>query len=101
MRRIVQRVDELIGNTPILELSHPLIPKSKKLFLKLEFFNPTFSIKDRTALGLIQHAFSTGELQPGGIVIESTSGNLGKSLAMLGAVMNFRVILVVDPKVPQ
>jgi cystathionine beta-synthase/cysteine synthase A len=99
MRRIVQRVDELIGNTPILELSHPLIPKSKKLLLKMESFNPTFSIKDRTALGLIQDAFSTGKLQPGGVVIESTSGNLGKSLAMLGAVMNFRVILVVDPKV--
>lgn len=101
MRNRVQRIDELIGNTPVIELTHPLLPSRKQLLLKLESFNPTFSIKDRTALGLIQHAFSSGKLQPGGIVIESTSGNLGKSLAMLGAVLNFKVILVVDPKVPQ
>lgn len=101
MRNIVQRIDELIGNTPVIELTHPLLSSKKQLLLKLESFNPTFSIKDRTALGLIQHAFSSGKLQPGGIVIESTSGNLGKSLAMLGAVMNIKVILVVDPKVPQ
>ncbi|KTD60566.1 cysteine synthase [Legionella sainthelensi] len=101
MRNKLQRIDELIGNTPVIELTHPLLSSRKQLLLKLESFNPTFSIKDRTALGLIQHAFSSGKLQPGGIVIESTSGNLGKSLAMLGAVMNFKVILVVDPKVPQ
>lgn len=98
---IVHRVDELIGNTPIIELAHPLLPEGKKLLLKLESFNPTFSIKDRTALGLIEHALDTGKLKRGGIVIESTSGNLGKSLAMLGAVLNFRVILVVDPKTSQ
>ncbi|MCK5522403.1 MAG: pyridoxal-phosphate dependent enzyme [Thiomargarita sp.] len=57
------------------------------------------SIKDRTALGLIQAAFKSGKLKPGGTVIESTSGNLGKSLAMLGAAMDFNVIIVVDPKV--
>ncbi len=97
----MQRVDELIGNTPVMELAHPLIPKEKKLLLKLESFNPTLSIKDRTALGLIQHAFANGTLQRGGTVIESTSGNLGKSLAMLGAAMDFKVILVVDPKTSQ
>jgi len=96
---IARHVIDLIGNTPVMELTHPFIPKGKKLLLKLESFNPTGSIKDRTALGLIQHAFSTGKLHPGGVVIESTSGNLGKSLAMLGAAMNFKVILVVDPKV--
>ena len=101
MKKILNNIDEYIGNTPVIQLNHPLIPKGKKLFLKLESFNPTFSIKDRTALGLIKHAFSTGKLQKGGLVIESTSGNLGKSLAMLGAVMDFKVILVVDHKVPQ
>lgn len=101
MSKISQNIEEYIGNTPVIELSHPLLPKKKKLLLKLESFNPTFSIKDRTALGLIKHAFSTGKLQRGGLVIESTSGNLGKSLAMLGAAMGFKVILVVDQKVSQ
>ena len=101
MSRVFDSIDQCIGDTPIIELRHPLLPLQKKLFLKLELFNPTFSIKDRTALGLIKKAFSTGELQRGGLVIESTSGNLGKSLAMLGATMGFKVILVVDQKVSQ
>jgi cystathionine beta-synthase/cysteine synthase A len=66
--------------------------------LKLEYCNPSFSVKDRTALGLVQAAMAAGRLGPGGTLIESTSGNLGKSLAMLGAVYGFRVIVVVDSK---
>ncbi|WP_241608170.1 pyridoxal-phosphate dependent enzyme [Rosenbergiella epipactidis] len=97
--RTVSTVDQLIGNTPVFSLTHPLVPENKKLYIKLEQFNPNFSIKDRTALGLIKKAFETGKLQPGGTVIESTSGNLGKSLAMLSASMGFHLIVVVDPKV--
>lgn len=97
--KIFQSIDECIGHTPVVELNFPFLPREKKLLIKLESFNPTFSIKDRTALGLIKHAFATGKLKTGGLVIESTSGNLGKSLAMLGAAMKFKVILVVDPKV--
>ncbi|PLR50157.1 pyridoxal-phosphate dependent enzyme (plasmid) [Chimaeribacter arupi] len=95
----VSAVGELIGNTPVFSLEHPLVPPNKKLFIKLEQFNPNFSIKDRTALGLIQKAFESGKLKPGGTVIESTSGNLGKSLAMLSASLGFHLIVVVDPKV--
>lgn len=91
----------LIGRTPVIELHDPLIPKGKKLFLKLEMYNPNFSVKDRSALGLITKALSRGDLRPGGTVIESTSGNLGKSLAMLGAIMGFQVVVVVDLKVPK
>ncbi|MEM8642708.1 MAG: pyridoxal-phosphate dependent enzyme [Cyanobacteria bacterium P01_G01_bin.54] len=90
---------ETIGNTPVLSLQHPLVPEGKTLYLKLEQFNPTLSIKDRTGLGLIQAAFATGKLKPNGTVVESTSGNLGKALAMLGAAMGFKVIIIVDPKV--
>ncbi|MCK5877023.1 MAG: pyridoxal-phosphate dependent enzyme [Candidatus Marithrix sp.] len=97
--QICNSIIETIGNTPIVSLRHPLLPNGKTLYLKLEQFNPTFSIKDRTALGLIQAAFKSGTLKRGGTVIESTSGNLGKSLAMLGAAMDFNVIIVVDPKV--
>lgn len=91
---------ELIGHTPVYELQDPLIESGRKLYLKLESFNPNFSVKDRTALGLVEAAMKRGALAPGGTIIESTSGNLGKSLAMLGAGMGFRVVVVVDPKVP-
>jgi cysteine synthase len=91
----------LIGHTPVYELQDPLIPSGRRLYLKLEAFNPNLSVKDRTALGLIEAAVKRGALLPGGTIIESTSGNLGKSLAMLGAGMGFRVVVVVDPKVPK
>ena len=97
--QIFNNICETIGHTPVISLQHRLIPKGKTLYLKLEQFNPTLSIKDRTALGLIQAAFKTGKLKRQGTVVESTSGNLGKALAMLGAAMDFKVIIVVDPKV--
>ena len=79
-------IAECIGNTPVIEVHDSLIPENKQLLVKLEYFNPGFSIKDRTALGLIKAAMAKGRLSKGGTLIESTSGNLGKSLAMLGAV---------------
>ena len=89
---------DCIGNTPVVEVYGSLIPENKRLLVKLEYCNPGFSIKDRTALGLVKVAMSSGRLKKGGILIESTSGNLGKSLAMLGAVYGFHVIVVVDVK---
>ncbi|MGZ4828069.1 MAG: pyridoxal-phosphate dependent enzyme [Candidatus Angelobacter sp.] len=91
-------VAECIGHTPVVEIHDNLVPPDKRLFVKLEYYNPSFSIKDRTALGLVKAAMSAGKLARGGTLIESTSGNLGKSLAMLGAVYGFRVIVVVDTK---
>jgi N-(2-amino-2-carboxyethyl)-L-glutamate synthase len=91
-------IAECIGNTPVVEIHDSLIPPDKRLFVKLEYYNPSFSIKDRTALGLVKAAMAAGKLARGGTLIESTSGNLGKSLAMLGAVYGFRVIVVVDTK---
>lgn len=96
---VYQNITECIGHTPIVALEDELVPHGKKLFLKLDYFNPNFSVKDRTALGLVKKALERGELKPGGTLIESTSGNLGKSLAMLGAVYKFRVLIVVDPKI--
>lgn len=93
-------ITEVVGLTPIVSIYDPIIiPASKQLYLKLEYFNPNFSIKDRTAMGLVKDAIAKGALKPGGILIESTSGNLGKALAMFGAVYRFNVIIVVDPKV--
>ncbi|MDA1477993.1 pyridoxal-phosphate dependent enzyme [Bacillus changyiensis] len=96
---ILNNITDCIGNTPVVELKDDLVSKGKKLYLKLDYFNPNFSVKDRTAYGLVQAAFHEGKLKRGGVLIESTSGNLGKSLAMLGAVYQFKVIIVVDPKI--
>jgi cysteine synthase len=95
-----ESIAECIGNTPVVEIHDSLVPKGKQLLAKLEYYSPTFSIKDRTALGLVRAMMSTGKLVKGGTLIESTSGNLGKSLALLGAVYGFRVIVVVDAKTP-
>jgi N-(2-amino-2-carboxyethyl)-L-glutamate synthase len=97
---IYNNIAECIGHTPVLELHNSFVPEGKRLLAKLEYYNPTFSIKDRTALGLVQALMASGKLASGGMLIESTSGNLGKSLALLGAVYGFRVIVVVDAKVP-
>jgi len=91
-------IADCIGKTPVVEVHGSLIPEDKRLFAKLEYYNPSFSIKDRTALGLVKAAMASGRLKKGGTLIESTSGNLGKSLAMLGAVYGFRVIVVIDEK---
>ncbi|MFE3892648.1 PLP-dependent cysteine synthase family protein [Priestia sp. YIM B13446] len=98
---IAKNIAECIGNTPVVELKDNLIPDGKRLYLKLDYFNPNFSVKDRTAIGLVKAALKDGKLKPGGTLIESTSGNLGKSLSMLGAVYGFNVIIVVDPKISQ
>lgn len=96
---VFNKITDCIGNTPVVSLEDEFVPNGKKLFLKLEYFNPNFSVKDRTAFGLVSHAMRVGHLKPGGTLIESTSGNLGKSLAMLGAVYKFRVLIIVDPKI--
>lgn len=91
-------IADCIGNTPVVEIHGSLVPENKHLFAKLEYYNPSFSIKDRTALGLVKAALASGKLKKGATLIESTSGNLGKSLAMLGAVYGFHVIVVIDAK---
>lgn len=95
---IYNNVAECIGNTPVVEIHDSMIPEGKHLYAKMEGYNPGFSIKDRTALGLVKAAIAAGKLARGDILIESTSGNLGKSLAMLSAVYGFRMIVVVDAK---
>ncbi|MFK2901972.1 cysteine synthase family protein [Dyella jejuensis] len=95
----LQGIASLIGHTPMLSVTGGLVPPGKELILKLEGFNPSLSVKDRTALGLVLEGFRSGHLRKGGTLIESTSGNLGKALAMLGASLKFKVVVVVDPKI--
>ena len=93
---IVGRVDELVGNTPLLEavsIERELGLKSRVL-LKLEYLNPTGSVKDRAALAMIDDTERSGRLGEGGTIIEPTSGNTGIGLAAIGTSRGYRVIIV-------
>ncbi len=93
---IVSSVEQLIGKTPLLELTH--IENKEKLnariLAKLEFLNPTGSAKDRAALGMIDAAEQAGLIKKGSVIIEPTSGNTGIGLASVGAARGYRVIIV-------
>lgn len=88
-----------IGNTPLIRLTRSLRNIRFQLFAKLETTNPGGSIKDRTALSIIKKALDDGLIRPGGVVIESSSGNMGIGLAQVCRYFDLRFICVVDPKV--
>lgn len=87
-----------IGNTPLVKLNHVLDDIPFKLYGKLEMLNPGGSIKDRTALCILQNGLNNGKLKPGSVVVESTSGNMGIGLAQACLLLGLRFICVVDPK---
>ena len=92
---------DLIGNTPLVELRHITanLPENIRILAKLERFNPGGSVKDRPALRMIQEGLKSGELTSDKIILDSTSGNTGIALAMIGAALNFRVRLVLPGNV--
>jgi cysteine synthase A len=82
-----------IGNTPLVRIQQ-LVPRSKiRIWAKVEGLNPGGSVKDRIALSMVEAAERDGSLQPGGTIIEPTSGNTGIGLALIGAIKNYRVVL--------
>lgn len=83
---------ETIGNTPHVRINHLFRPDIE-VWMKVERFNPGASIKDRIALSMIEAAEASGELKPGGVIVEPTSGNTGIGLAMVAAVKGYRLIL--------
>lgn len=96
MAKIFKSADELIGNTPLLELTN--IEKQEhleaSLLAKVEYFNPAGSVKDRVAKAMIDDAEKTGKLKPGSVIIEPTSGNTGIGLASVAAARGYRIIIV-------
>ena len=93
MTKIAGDVTELIGNTPLVKINK-LFPDSKATILaKLEFYNPASSVKDRIAKSIIDAAEASGDLKPGGTIVEATSGNTGVGLAMVGAALGYKVII--------
>lgn len=95
MSKIYQSLTELVGNTPLLEVKN--IEKTEqlkaRLLVKLEYFNPASSVKDRIALAMIEAAEADGTLRPGSVIIEPTSGNTGIGLAWIASVKGYRLIL--------
>lgn len=96
MSKIYRSADELIGRTPLLELTN--IEKAHgleaKIFAKLEYFNPAGSVKDRIAKAMIDEAEASGRLKAGSVIIEPTSGNTGIGLASVAAARGYRIIIV-------
>jgi cysteine synthase len=94
MARIANSVIDLIGQTPIVKLNKLQNENSADIYLKLEYFNPGSSVKDRIALAMIEAAEKNGTLKPGDTIIEPTSGNTGIGLAMVAAAKGYKSILV-------
>jgi cysteine synthase len=91
--RIYDDVTTLIGNTPLVRLNRITEGAGATVLAKLEFYNPASSVKDRIGVAMIDAAEQSGQLQPGGSIVEATSGNTGIALAMVGAARGYRVIL--------
>jgi cystathionine beta-synthase (O-acetyl-L-serine) len=96
--KVYKNVHELIGNTPIVEISQFPLPEGVRIFAKLEFMNPGGSVKDRLGLELLRDAFASGKLREGGTVIEPTAGNTGIGLALAALNKGIQVILCVPEK---
>jgi len=90
---------ETIGNTPLVGLTQLFRKTPAEVYAKLEFFNPTASIKDRIVHHIVADAERTGELKPGGTIVENTSGNTGAAIAMVAAIKGYRAILTMPDKV--
>lgn len=91
--KIVNNVSELIGNTPIVKLNNQSGKDSAEIYVKLEYFNPGSSVKDRIASAMIEQAEIDGLLEPGGTIVEPTSGNTGIGLAMVAAAKGYKLVV--------
>lgn len=94
MARVANSVAELVGQTPIVKLNRLVNDNSADVYLKLEYFNPGSSVKDRIALAMIEAAEEKGIIKPGDTIIEPTSGNTGIGLAMIAAAKGYKAVFV-------
>ena len=90
---IYDDVTKLIGRTPLVRINRLSEGAGATVLAKLEFYNPANSVKDRIGVAMIEAAEASGELKPGGTIVEPTSGNTGIALAMVGAAKGYKVVL--------
>lgn len=91
--KIYNNITEVFGNTPLVKLNKIMTNSSATVLAKLEFYNPTSTVKDRLAIAMVDAAEKSGALKPGGTIVEATSGNTGIALAMVGAARGYKTIL--------
>lgn len=101
LTRKEEGITDAVGNTPLVQLTKLPAAGGAEIFAKLEMFNPGGSIKDRIALHMVKKAEAEGQLKPGGVIIEATSGNTGIGLAMVAASRGYRLILVMPETMSQ
>jgi cystathionine beta-synthase len=101
MAELLETVVDAIGNTPVVRLRKVLGERVTRTYAKLEFLNPGGSVKDRMALRILQEAEGSGELKPGGIIVENTSGNTGVGVALYAAVRGYQCVFTIPDKMSQ
>lgn len=101
MSKIYNSIVETIGNTPVIKLNTITADSIHDFYVKLEYFNPGGSLKDRIAIALIEGAEKRGELKPGGTIVEATSGNTGLGLAFVAASKGYKCIFVMPDKISE
>ena len=91
--KVYKDITEVFGNTPLVQLNRMTDGAKANVFAKLEFYNPTSTVKDRIGIAMVDAAEKSGQLKPGGTIVEATSGNTGIALAMVGAARGYKTIL--------
>jgi len=99
--KIYKDISHAVGKTPLVRFHGGLDDETTKIYAKMEFFNPTSSIKDRIAVGMIEAAEKAGKLRPGDLIIEPTSGNTGLGLAMAAAAKGYELIITMPESMSQ
>src|SRR5215468_9726144 len=99
--RIARHISELIGNTPLVQLNSVVPPGSGRVVAKVEYLNPGLSSKDRIAVKMIDAAEASGQLKPGGTIVEPTSGNTGVGLALVAQQRGYHCVFVCPDKVSE
>ncbi|QGF22542.1 cysteine synthase A [Raineyella fluvialis] len=90
---LYENITQAVGNTPLVRINRLFGDTAANVFAKLEFYNPGSSVKDRIGVAIIDAAEASGQLQPGGTIVEGTSGNTGIALALVGAARGYKVVL--------
>ncbi len=97
--KLYDNITQVVGNTPLVKINRILDGAKAQVYAKLEFYNPSSTVKDRIGIAMIDDAEKSGRLKPGGTIVEATSGNTGVALAMVGAARGYKVILTMQDSV--